>query len=380
MDHVTGDEVIEVEESTGAADSCFECEDQAEVLPSELDGGAASGAAESARAPPGTITDLCNSFTKLMSDSLYNEYDRHERDVRHALERRRAKMAFKVNDTSELLAEHDADAAADADAGLGVWNHGDRWQGDVNLRTLKTLLTRIDQRGFERSSQQLDFHVRHATSHAHTHTSARAVGSMLAFCAQEAFFNACSRVIYKSDWEVHKPEIMRKNNWKTVQSEVMISTPRRFGKTCVNRSWMPPTPGCAAWHRPASSARRFSIAIFCACLALAFGVEIVVFRCMRCHRASQPLTRALVCAARLAVRPESCSRGSSSAAAPRSNHRHPGAARPRAACARAGLSTWPGVRRRFVSITKKRAGSIHSTAESRLCAPFRARLRCGAAC
>ena len=63
-------------------------------------------------------------------------------------------------------------------------------------------------------------------------------------------------MIYKADWEVQKPAIMRKNNWKTVQSEVMISTPRRFGKT-------------------------FSIAIFCACLALAFGVEIVVFRCVR---------------------------------------------------------------------------------------------------
>ena len=207
MDPATGEgsEVIEVEESEGAADSCLECEDQGEVLPSELEGGAASGAPESERAPAGTITDLCNSFTKLMSDSLYSAYDRHERDVRNALERRRARMAFKVNSTSELLEERDADAAADADAGLGVWQHGDEYQGDVNLRTLKKLLERVDQRGFERSAHQLEFH--------------------------EAFFNACSRVIYKTDWEVHKPAIMRKNNWKSVQSEVMISTPRRFGKT-----------------------------------------------------------------------------------------------------------------------------------------------------
>ena len=207
MDPATGEgsEVIEVRDSEGAADSCLECEDQEEVLPSELDGGAASAAVESARAPPGTITDLCNSFTKLMSDSLYNEYDSHERDVRNALERRRARMAFKVNNTAELLEERDADAAADADAGLGVWCHGDEWQGDVNLRTLKKLLERIDQRGFERSAHQLEFH--------------------------EAFLNATARVIYRLDWEVHKPAIMRKNNWKTVQSEVMISTPRRFGKT-----------------------------------------------------------------------------------------------------------------------------------------------------
>jgi len=170
MDPVTGQgsEVIEVEESEGAADSCLECEDQGEVLPSELDGGAASGAAASERAPAGTITDLCASFTKLMSDSLYNEYDRHERDVRNALERRRARMAFRVNDTAELLEEHDADAAADADAGLGVWQHGDEYQGDVNLRTLKKLLERIDQRGFERCAQIKHSHA-HARHRPHRH-------------------------------------------------------------------------------------------------------------------------------------------------------------------------------------------------------------------
>ena len=227
MDPATGQgsEVIEVEESEGAANSCLECEDQAEVLPSELDGGAASGVAESERAPPGTITDLCASFTKLMSDSLYSEYDRHHTDVRNALERRRARMAFKVNDTAELLEERDTDAAADADAGLGVWCHGDEYQGDVNLRTLKKLLERVDQRGFERYTTR-------SLTHACTRVTARtATRSAHQLEFHEAFFNACSRVIYKTDWEVHKPAIMRKNGWKSVQSEVMISTPRRFGKT-----------------------------------------------------------------------------------------------------------------------------------------------------
>ena len=112
---------------------------------------------------PGTITDLCNSFTKLFGDSLYSEFDRHERDVRGALQRRRDRIAFKVNDTNELLEERDVNAAADADAGLGVWQHGDEFQGDVNLRTLKALLERIDQRGFER----------YALSNTETHTYTR---------------------------------------------------------------------------------------------------------------------------------------------------------------------------------------------------------------
>lgn len=96
--------------------------------------------------------------------------------------------------------------------------------------------------------------------------------------------------------------------------------------------------------------------------------------------APHSLSRAPVCAARHVVRPESCSSGSLSAAAPSSNHRHPGAARPRAACARAGLSTWRADRPRSANTIRRRAELIHSTAESRLCAPFRARLRCGAAC
>lgn len=204
------DEVLEVdgaqeqeEAAADAASQCHECSQEGDDERETNDSEEPSGGR--ARSAPGTVTDLCNSFSNLMSDPLYNEYDRHCADVRNALTRRRAKMQFKVNDASELLEDVDASAAADADAGLGVWQHGDEYQGDVNLRTLKALLERVDQRGFERSAHQLEFH--------------------------EAFFNACSRVIYKADWEVSKPKIMRKNNWTSVQSEVMISTPRRFGKT-----------------------------------------------------------------------------------------------------------------------------------------------------
>ena len=61
--------------------------------------------------------------------------------------------------------------------------------------------------------------------------------------------------------------IMEKYGWERCNSEVLISTPRRFGKT-------------------------FSIAIFCACLALAVGLEIVVFSPAR--RASRKLLERIV--------------------------------------------------------------------------------------
>ena len=46
-----------------------------------------------------------------------------------------------------------------------------------------------------------------------------------------AFERATARVIYREDWGTQRPNIMRKNNWDTCPSEVLISTPRRFGKT-----------------------------------------------------------------------------------------------------------------------------------------------------
>ena len=92
-----------------------------------------------------------------------------------------------------------------------------------------------------RSAQQLDFHA--------------------------AFMKASARVIYRSSWATDRPAIMAAHGWETSNSEVLISTPRRFGKT-------------------------FSIAIFCACLALAQGLEIVVFSPAR--RASRKLLERIV--------------------------------------------------------------------------------------
>ena len=67
---------------------------------------------------------------------------------------------------------------------------------------------------------------------------------------------------YREDWVLNKPEILKCNGWGTSFSEVLISTPRRFGKT-------------------------FAVAIFIAVVALSVPLEVVVFSPAR--RASRKL-------------------------------------------------------------------------------------------
>jgi hypothetical protein len=83
----------------------------------------------------------------------------------------------------------------------------DLFQGDLVLRRLNILLERIDERGYLRSRQQVRFH--------------------------DAFIRATSRVIYKEDWDSSRPRIVQRNGWEKTPSEILISTPRRFGKVCA---------------------------------------------------------------------------------------------------------------------------------------------------
>ena len=81
----------------------------------------------------------------------------------------------------------------------------DRFMGDARLRSVYGLLREIDGRGYERSNHQARFH--------------------------DAFIRACSRVLYREEWAVHRDAIRELNKWDETPSEIMISTPRRFGKT-----------------------------------------------------------------------------------------------------------------------------------------------------
>lgn len=139
---------------------------------------------------PNANVRLC----RLMSNAVFLGFESHVRDLERARERRREALAFKsaVEEGTAAADEASAKQTQDDLDGLGVWREGDKYQGgafanasivgcaahtarcccpDVNMRTLQKLLARVDARGFERSAQQLEFHV--------------------------AFMKAAARVIYK---------------------------------------------------------------------------------------------------------------------------------------------------------------------------------------
>ena len=118
------------------------------------------------------------------------------------------------------------DSAWVTEATPGAPLPSEKMRGDTNLRTLRSLLCKIDESGYDRSQHQRQFH--------------------------DAFERACARVLYRGDWELAECEIKRRNGWLSASPTVLVSTPRRFGKT-------------------------FSIAQFAACLAYTMGLEIVVF-------------------------------------------------------------------------------------------------------
>lgn len=128
--------------------------------------------------PQAEVARLC----RLMSNTVFLGYESHVKDLERARARRREVLAFKSAVEEGIAATDEGSAKQTQDDldGLGVPMPGDRWQGDTNMRTLQKLLGRIDARGFERSAQQLEFHV--------------------------AFMKAAARVIYKGDWETERRE------------------------------------------------------------------------------------------------------------------------------------------------------------------------------
>lgn len=137
-------------------------------------------------------------------------FSEHEDALRLRRERRREQLTLK-----SITADPAAGVAAGAAAGGGAGAAGAAgaaagegalgFEGDHVLQTLYALLADIDRRGFARSAHQLQFH--------------------------NAFIRACGRVLYRNDWGTSRPAIMEKNGWAKSPSEILISTPRRFGKT-----------------------------------------------------------------------------------------------------------------------------------------------------
>jgi hypothetical protein len=77
--------------------------------------------------------------------------------------------------------------------------------GDKRLANIREMLHWLDENGHERSPQQCEL--------------------------QEAFLKATARIIYKNEFDDNVERIMMANAWEKLYQEVLIGTPRRFGKT-----------------------------------------------------------------------------------------------------------------------------------------------------
>ncbi len=83
------------------------------------------------------------------SQEVLDAFEAHASKMReHARARREAvQLRAVVDDTADAVAVNIEDT-------LGVRMDNDKWAGCTNLRTLRTLLTIVDDRGFERSPHQ----------------------------------------------------------------------------------------------------------------------------------------------------------------------------------------------------------------------------------
>jgi len=138
------DEVLEVEDEE-------EEHDDEDGIPEEEEAGRML---EEEEDNEGSVQRLC----QLMSNTLFLGFEAHVKALEQAREQRREALAFKsaVEEDAEMIDEGAAKKTQDELDGLGVWMPGDKYTGDINMRTLQKLLARVDARGFERSAQQLE--------------------------------------------------------------------------------------------------------------------------------------------------------------------------------------------------------------------------------
>lgn len=81
--------------------------------------------------------------------------------------------------------------------------------GFTRMKNLRRALSALDRGGWERSYHQRIFH--------------------------ESFLCAITKILFKTDpkgtFEQSYPRLLEINNWTRINQEILISTPRRFGKT-----------------------------------------------------------------------------------------------------------------------------------------------------
>ena len=155
--------------------------------------------------------------------ALLAEFEPHQRHVADRARVRRDAVALR-----SVVDDREGREAVTVQESLGKWQPGDELQGDVNFRTLRSLLKLVDEAGFERSPHQV---AAPQFSGPVLPSGPRDIAPRPQLKFHAAFERAAARVIYRDSWGTQRPAIMKKHNWKTTPGEVLISTPRRFGKT-----------------------------------------------------------------------------------------------------------------------------------------------------
>tara|TARA_B100001079_G_C16182593_1_gene413592 strand:- start:216 stop:680 length:465 start_codon:yes stop_codon:yes gene_type:complete len=148
----------------------------------------------------------------MFNSDILAEFDTHAARLRDAHRSRKAAVTLKsVVDDKE---EREAVAVVDT---LGRRQPSDVYDGDVNLRTLRTLLSMVDQAGWERYAAFLPLF---KGCILNKHDAAFRSPHQMQFHA--SFEKCVARVLYKSEWATLKPSIMKRNSWERCSSEVMI--------------------------------------------------------------------------------------------------------------------------------------------------------------
>ena len=182
-------------------------------------------------------TTAMRSFVEASDQySLQWEYDRAMR------ERATTLTPFSRLRLLDISAGADLSTGVDSSVTMQLQNLNVR-DGFAHMQRLREALNALDRCGWKRSFHQRQFH--------------------------EDYLRACARVFFKTEppgsFERAHKRILEINGWDSLQQEVLISTPRRFGKT-------------------------ISISLFCAALMFACpSCEFSIYS--TCKRISQKLLR-----------------------------------------------------------------------------------------
>ena len=153
-------------------------------------------------------------------EEILNGFESHIEKLKTTHETKKEATALR-----NVAMDTDVVESVDVIDTLGKRQPYDKFNGCVNLRTLRSLLKLIDDRGFERyASIRLNLcsfcNLVFYPTHSNSFTVHRSEHQMQ---FHSAFERCVSRVVYKGEWGKDRTAIMAHNGWERCSSEVMIS-------------------------------------------------------------------------------------------------------------------------------------------------------------